>query len=176
MSDPSESEASEPKTIEIIPQRPYAQCYICHAPNVTKVCHHCGRAICDKPKCQSTRLPWETKIPNEEFQRMALDDMVNTQNPAIHCKPCVEKYHGKSLIRRTFKVLFDHYHAPLQTMPTINSVTITEKMEDKVVLDMAGNYVAPEVKTREGELKFAFQFSERDRERLNVYRKKFRRK
>lgn len=178
MSDPSEPTASEPtiskpKTTEIIPQRPYAQCYICHAPNVTKVCHHCGRAICDKPTCKSTLLPGESLIPNEEFRDMALDNLVNPHHPAIHCKFCVEKYHGKWLIQRALRVLFRRHRAPLQTIPTINSVSMTEQMEDKVILDVDGNYVAPEVKTREGELKFSFQFSERDRERLDAYRKRF---
>lgn len=174
MSDLSEPKAIEPKTIEVTPQRPNAQCYICHAPNVTKVCHHCGRAICDKPKCQSTLLPGEAQFPNEEFQKMALDDLVNPQHPAIHCKFCVEKYHGKNIIVRALKVLFGQHRVRLQTIPTINGITITEKMEDKVVLDGDGHYVAPEMKTREGELKFAFQFSERDRERLDAYRKRFR--
>ncbi len=159
--------------VEIIPQKPYAQCYICHRPQVDKVCHHCGRAICDKPTCRSTRLPKESIFPNTEFNGLGLDE-ASGQSVAIHCRQCVDKFHGKNLVLRLFKAIAGGNRPPLPTQPLINAVFITETFQDQISLDAEGKYTVAEVKPRAGELKFSLQFVDKERRRKHNYGRRFR--
>ncbi len=159
--------------VEIIPQRPYAQCCICYRPAVDKVCHHCGRAMCDKASCKSTLLPRESLLPNTEFNGLGLDEIPG-QPLAIHCEQCVEKIHGKNLFWRLFNTILGRNRPPLPTRPIINGVSITETIQDQIRLDAEGEYTVSEVKPREGELKISLQFVERERARQQAYCRRFR--
>ena len=162
-------------SIEVIPQRPAARCYICHSPKVDKVCHHCGRAICDKDDCKSTRLPLEGIFPNQELKGLELEDGYSNFIP-IHCRPCARKLHGRWWGERLWKALFRKSRPALPLAPLIE-VTVTETLTDKIILDASGKYTVEKTPSenvqREGKVEIACQFIERDRRRLAHYRRRF---
>lgn len=72
--------------VEIIPNPPRARCYICHKPDVEKVCHHCGRAICSEHN--SASIPAETGCENLEFSGLELDQLQGVEE-IVHCSNCI---------------------------------------------------------------------------------------
>lgn len=71
------------KNIEI--HSPRVRCYACGNPEVAAVCHHCGRALCDKHKAKS--LPKYFGIKNNEFTDLGLNKKLVGEN-GIHCRDC----------------------------------------------------------------------------------------
>jgi hypothetical protein len=73
-------------TVEIIPHAPRVRCYVCGRPEVAMVCHHCGRAMCDRHG--PTPVPEGRTIENPEFTDLGLSHTA-TGETGIHCKHCV---------------------------------------------------------------------------------------
>lgn len=73
-------------TVEVVPRAPRTRCYFCGRPKVNMICHHCGRAICDKHG--PSPIPEGRNVENPEFTDL---DLAHTAvgETAIHCDYCI---------------------------------------------------------------------------------------
>ena len=81
--------------IEIRSQAPTARCYLCGAPRVDMVCHHCGRPMC---QTHGQRVVASSTDPSgQEFAGLGLDEMLgrtgarDAKRWEVHCKACAHK-------------------------------------------------------------------------------------
>jgi len=72
--------------VEVIANTPSTRCYLCRKPDVDKLCHHCGRAICSSHG--STAIPAGMGYENPEFSDLGLDPF-NNDNDIVHCEDCI---------------------------------------------------------------------------------------
>lgn len=72
--------------VDVISNAPTTRCYICHKPEVDKICHHCGRAICNAHL--SSSIPLESGFENPEFSNLDLDHLTS-EKEIVHCEDCI---------------------------------------------------------------------------------------
>lgn len=161
---------------QIIPQAPQPHCYICYSKEIDKVCHHCGKAICQKHK--NTLI-----FRNPEFIRLSLDSVHFKIKDIAHCRDCAKKIHRKRLLWRClgwffpFNWIHSRYLAenypPLPTIPTVSTIFIKEEIKGRITLDETGKYNEIITISPKGNLDIAVQFNDIDRERTKMYSRRY---
>lgn len=65
-------------------QEAQLRCYKCGSPEITTICHHCGRPMCSQHPPINPGLSFFTE--NREFERLDLGDWPITQKEGCHCE------------------------------------------------------------------------------------------
>jgi len=82
---------------------PEMECYICGSADVEKLCHHCGRAMCDDHR--AFRVPearFYERIENNEYTDLELAEVTGYAE-GVHCEYC---RHGVRSYEPFFYALF----------------------------------------------------------------------
>lgn len=80
---------------EIIQNAPIVRCYVCGEPTMAMVCHHCGRAMCEKHGPAII----QQGFVNLEFTDLGLTQITDKEL-GIHCRDCLHSVRSfRSLIR-----------------------------------------------------------------------------
>lgn len=167
-----------------IPQNPHPHCYICGESDLEKldkVCHHCGRAICNQH--ESTALMLEPLLYNPEFTRLDLQGV--TEYKAVHCKECARNHRWRILLLGglgrllllpnlyTRLYISKQQRPALPTLPNIARILLEEALSGQATLDANGKYQSPKAETAKGTIKVLFRFTEQDWRRFKRYCAKY---